>query len=594
MTMTRRSLAALAGVCALAGGSCYDLDITATQPTTSFTREQVLAKPELIELVVAGVFINFWGGATYPQPYVQLSFYGEEITSAANTSPNFNRGTDAPIILWDFAQEPRVAFDNSLSGRSFFARDPWSNFYEANAAATDMPRLIKARNLKIIDKATGQDNTFRVLTFAKWIQGLSHAHIAMLFDQAALVNEEVDLSQVPVLPFVPYAVVRDSAVKWLEESITMAKSRAFVFPLKADLWVYNVPTTNDELAAIANSYIARTLVYTARTPAERAAVDWAKVKTHILAGVTGPFGPRGIPNPVITHDYRSMVSSPPQNTAAICTSGGTNFCGSHAGVARVDLRLIGPADTSGAYQTWLQKVSAARFDTVMPFIIRTPDRRIQPQGNTTPLVKPTFFKFTDIVPPATIQPTERGPYYYSNYWSSSRALNNHQQLPLDGGGRARRGGNAGNSDLDDIHDAMLLPAEMDLLLAEAEINLGNLAAAVTLINRTRVGNGELPPVTTAGVPPSTPTAGCVPRRYDGSCGTLMDALMYEKRIETYGMGIAYFDLRGWGCLIEGTPIHLPPPGRQLDLMGMGNYTFGGVGMPGGAPRPTTCPLLHVP
>jgi hypothetical protein len=382
MTMTRRSLAALAGVCAVVGGSCYDLDITAVQPTTSFTREQVLAKPALIELVVAGVFINFWGGATYPQPWIQLAFYGEEITSAANTSPNFNRGADAPIILWDFAQEPRLAFDNGLTGTSFFARDPWSNFYEANAAATDMPRLIKERNLKIIDPATKQDNTFRVLTFAKWIQGLSHAHLAMLFDQAAIVNETVDLSKIPVLPFVPYATVRDSAVKWLEESITMAKSRSFSFPLKADLWVYNTPVTNDELAAIANSYIARTLVYTARTPAERAAVDWAKVKTHIQAGITGPFGPRGLPNPIIAMDLRAMMSAPPQNTATICTSGGTNFCGTHAGVARVDLRLLGPADTSGAYQTWLTKVSAARFDTVMPFIVRTPDQRIQPPTGT--------------------------------------------------------------------------------------------------------------------------------------------------------------------------------------------------------------------
>jgi SusD family len=196
------------------------------------------------------------------------------------------------------------------------------------------------------------------------------------------------------------------------------------------------------------------------------------------------------------------------------------------------------------------------------------------------------------VPPSTIMPTERGPYYWSNYWSSSRALNNHTQFPLDGGGRDRRGGNVGNSDLDDIQDAMLLPAEMDLLMAEAEIRLGNPAAAAALINKTRVGNGELPPVTAAGV---TPEPGCVPKLYDGSCGTLMDALMYEKRIETYGTAISYFDLRGWGCLLEGTPTELPPPGRQLDLLGKAQYTYGGhPGTPGSAPRPTNCPLLHRP
>jgi len=127
---------------------------------------------------------------------------------------------------------------------------------------------------------------------------------------------------------------------------------------------------------------------------------------------------------------------------------------------------------------------------------------------------------------------------------------------------------------------------------EAEIRLGNPAAAAALINKTRVGNGELPPVTAAGVPPGP---GCVPKRYDGACGSLFDALMYEKRIETYGTAIAYFDLRGWGCLLEGTPTQLPPPGRQLDLLGKVNYTYGGSpGAVGSAPKPTNCPLLHRP
>jgi hypothetical protein len=588
--LIQRSLVALVGASG-AVSACYTLDATAVQPTTAFTREQVLQKPELIELVIAGVFINFWGGATYAQPNVQLSLYGEEITTSANTLPNFNRNATQPIILWDFAQEPRVAFDNSLTGTSFFARDPWSNFYEANAAATDMPRLIKEKNLKIIDPGNGQDNTLRVLAFAKFIQGLSHVHLGMLFDSSAVIDESVDLSKIPQLPFYSHEVVRDSGIKWLEDAIGYAKERSFIFPLKADLWVYNTAVSNDEMAAISHSYIARAMVYTARNPTERAAVDWAKVKTHIQTGVAAPFGPRGIPNPLISMDYRGIMSAPPQNIATVCNAGGvttgTNFCGGFAGAMRVDLRLLGPADTTGAYQTWLQKVSQARFDTVAPFIVRTPDKRIQQPGTTLPLIKPTFFKYTDIIPPATIMPTERGPYYYSNYWSSSRANNNNQQLPLDGGGRIRRTG-----DLNVIQDAMMLPAEMDLLLAEAELRTGNTAAAATLINKTRVANGELPPVTAAGVPAGP---GCVPKRYDGACGNLMDALMYEKRIETYGTAISFFDLRGWGCLLEGTPTELPPPGRQLDLLGKPNYTYGGKpGTAGSAPKPTNCPLLHRP
>jgi hypothetical protein len=258
----------------------------------------------------------------------------------------------------------------------------------------------------------------------------------------------------------------------------------------------------------------------------------------------------------------------------------------------VDLRLLGPADTSGNYQTWLEQASGPDFQSTQPFIVHTPDKRIQPSTSQTPLIKPTFFKYTDLNPPDTRFDTlNRGRYYVSHYWSSSRALNNHTQFPAQGGGRNRRGNNVGNSDLDEIQDAMVLLAEVQLLKAEAEFRLGHFQEAADLINLTRVENGELPPVTTAG----TSGPSCVPRLWNGECGDLWDALMYEKRIETYGTGISFFDLRGWGCLLEGTLTQLPPPGRQLDLQDRVIYTFGGnPGQVGSAPKPTDCPLLHRP
>jgi hypothetical protein len=587
----------LAGVCAL-NTACYDLDVTAIQPAggTAFTREEVLRKPELIELVVAGLFINFWGGATYAQPWFHLSVYGEEITSSANSVTNFNRGASQNIIIWEFTQEPRLAFDNGVAGNSLFARDPWANFYEANAAATEMTRLIKANNLKILDPATRVDNTHRVLTFAKWLQGMSHIHLAMLFDSAAVITELDDLSDVPILPFHPASVVLDSGITWLQESITMAHQGSFIFPLNDDLWIYNTAVSNDELARIAHSYIARAMVYSARDSVERKAVDWARVIQHIDSGVTGNFGPLGIPNPIISMDYRQLMSAAPENVTSICNQGasnnGTNYCGGKAGFVRVDLRLLGPADSSGAYQSWLSAVSATDHDDVVPFVVKTADQRIQAENGDTPLNKPTYFKFTNRVPPNAIMPTDRGTYYWSNYWSSSRALNNHSQFPLTGGGRIRRTG-----DLSIIPDHMLLAVEMDLLKAEALFRLNRPDEAAALINKSRVANGGLPPVTGSGGVPQANS--CVPRVYqegsaNGRCGNLFEALMYEKRIETYGTAISFFDLRGWGCLLEGTLIELPPPGRQLDLLGKPIYTFGGVGGNRSAPKPTNCPLLHKP
>lgn len=72
---------------------------------------------------------------------------------------------------------------------------------------------------------------------------------------------------------------------------------------------------------------------------------------------------------------------------------------------------------------------------------------------------------------------------------------------------------------------------------------------------------------------------CVPQRPDGSCGTLMDALKYEKRIEDTHthLGSWFFDSRGWGDLLAGTPVMFPIPAMELELMGLTPYTFGGVG-----------------
>lgn len=127
-------------------------------------------------------------------------------------------------------------------------------------------------------------------------------------------------------------------------------------------------------------------------------------------------------------------------------------------------------------------------------------------------------------------------------------------------------------------------AEMDLLRAEGLIRLGRAAEAADLINKTRVANGNLPPVTVDGVPGTAPA--CVPRKLNGECGSLWHALRYEKRIEGIGVDAtaSFADARGWGILVVNTPVHFPIPGNQLQLLQEPPYTTGG-GHGGSAPPP---------
>ena len=132
---------------------------------------------------------------------------------------------------------------------------------------------------------------------------------------------------------------------------------------------------------------------------------------------------------------------------------------------------------------------------------------------------------------------------------------------------------------------------MDLIKAEALIRLNRAAEAVPFINKTRVANGQLPPVTIDG-PPDEP--GCVPRKISGACGSLWDALIYEKGVEMVGTDgvVRFFDARGWQLLPDNSFTQLPVPGRELGTLRQELYTFGG---PGGqsvapAPDPERCPV----
>ena len=76
---------------------------------------------------------------------------------------------------------------------------------------------------------------------------------------------------------------------------------------------------------------------------------------------------------------------------------------------------------------------------------------------------------------------------------------------------------------------------------------------------------------------------CVPKHPDGVCGDLMDALMYEKRMEnvgSYDISVVFTDWRGWGKMAQGTWIHMPVHSRELFTLGIPYYTFGGS-QPGG-------------
>ena len=566
------------GACTVALIGCYDLTV---QDQSGRTRDELFADPQAVETHTATVFTNLWMGMHNALPWQAIATWGEEITSSNDLN-----------FIWAVGQEPRPPIDNApVTGTtSGLMYAPWHRLYEGNSYSVDMLREIANRRYKIINRQTGLDETTRTVAFAKFVHAMSHIYLGLMYDQAAIIPEGTDLAapEIPRIPLSPYREVLDSGFTWMERAIDLVDSASFVLPRLQQLWIYGQQVGSADLVRVMRSYLGRSMVYAARTPEERDAVDWEKVKALISSdsGILQDFGPGGFGSRPVSWanvGYWMLISSDGSGTTS-------NRQSPHA--ARVDLRLLGPGDTTGAYQVWLAKADAPGRDSVVPAVLGSPDRRIQIGGSPGAPGNGTIFRFTPNRPPDSQtngMPASRGAYYYSNYYSLARAR------PSDGCNQS----NSATACLWGVQQVSLTVDEMNLLTAEAELRLGNPEVAAALINISRQRDGGLPPVDVNGPPQATAAeqASCVPKRYDGTCGDLFDALFYEKRIQLYGREglIAWADLRGWGCLLEGTPLHLPVPTSDLDLLDVPRYTFGGrPGEPGSAPLPGDCPLMVNP
>jgi hypothetical protein len=476
---------------------------------------RALSSPNDVESLIRGGFRNWYSSIEHgAYPTWALSTGADEMSSSWGHNG-----------MQQFSSEPRVAYPNDLVfGYRNLTASPWSNMYEIISNMNDGLKTI-ADGMKFGENGA---DTKRAEAWALFNSGMAHAWIALQYDKGFIFKETDDL-ETTEFEFVDYEEMMTYALSQLDRAKEIASANNFTFDSD---WIFGREMSSAEFERVINSYQARFLASVARTPEERAAAPWQRIIDLANAGVTEDWGP---------------------------VLGGTNSWGAQYKAYmgkfdwfRGDYKLLGPADVSGKYKEWLDTPAAER----QPFTIATPDRRIQ--GEAGPESKGKFWTYRL---PQNFR-EDRGTYHFSRYFMSRwpTLQPNHQTSAQTG-----------------LNPIVPL-AEMDLLKAEGYIRTNRADQAVPLINKTRVGVGELPPVTVSGVPQA---ADCVPR-WDGvTCGTLMQALMYEKRIQNAGAagGVAYFDARGWGILVPGTQLHFPVPARELDILKLPFYRFGGVGDP---------------
>lgn len=495
--------------------------------------KRALSTPDGIDAVLRGSFSAIFdgthggGGDLTPAAMgISLESYG----SVNNYSMNIR------------ATFPRGAIDNSRGNNT--ANENFRDFQTLSARSRTTSNAVAA-----LDKLTANGGSLgspsadaRGRSFGFFVIGTANAELALMYDSAATSMPSLASSDIP--PLQDYNAVMQTGLNQLDTAIAIATAakaggKSFTIP---DSYI---PITGglsiDQYIQLMRSLKARFRAGVARTPADRAAVNWGAVLADAQAGIA---------NDIVFNlnanagwDYWWI------NQAAV-----------GQGWSSETNHFIGMADTTQGYATWLATDRSAR----VPFLIVTPDKRF-PSGETRPAQVANSPASSAMLPSVYIR--NRSPNDDNVGEAFANSFYDHTRFR-----QYRSGSNVGPW-------IYFTRAENDLLAAEALIRLNRAAEAVPLINRTRVINGLEPypagstATTPAPVQPGGSATNCVPRvptlsgtTYTLSCGSLFEGLKYEKRLETQFTGYTqwYIDERGWGDLPFGSNTMWPVPYQEMD------------------------------
>jgi hypothetical protein len=547
--------------------ACKDKDLEVTNPNAGDT-QRVLATPTDAENLLGNYFKRWHSG-----------LYG---TSASNNPPTNFEGMANVMSLQNFSslanncQNIRTPFTgasnvntpgNPCAGEQY---NPFQIMNEVNRVASNFLTVVDG--FKTFTPAQVASDK----AFAEFLRGVSLGYLALFYDSSSVVTKGTDPLDAGKLAY--YTEVMDSSLAALQRSIdnTNAAAAAGGFSIPGT-WIPSPTVFNStEFIKMVRSYRARFRAGVARTPTERAAVDWTAVIADAQNGFTGDH--------ILSLD---ATNGPFAGWRRIYDPGGSSW-------HQMPPFVIGMADVSGNYEKWLATPLGARGAGNVGFFMETPDLRF-PQGATR-AAQQADFKIQDceinngqVSGPGIAASCKR---YFANRtsadqftgagwgWSNYDFIRFHWFFSKGKAGAPRTG------DL-----AYFTKAELDMLQAEGLIRKGQYALAGPLINATRVKNG-LPAITAFDATTPVPGgAACVPRVpvapsfTSTACGNMFEAMKWEKRMESayVHFGAWFLDSRGWGDLPEGTALFWTVPYQELQVRGYTTNQIYGAGIgPGNA------------
>jgi starch-binding outer membrane protein, SusD/RagB family len=433
---------------------------------------------------------------------------------------------DQTTVSWgnfgwrDNSAEPRNPWNNSPSyNDSDMTEEVYYGLYAAISSVNDLIFIIQEEGMQI---GGGADNNM-VLATAHLIRGLSFGQLGITFDQAMLPYHDSDLS---LLEFKPWNEVLEAAIADLKVAIELCEANTFQWGASA---VNGISVTNTFMKELAASYAARFLTLGARNKSQNDDMSWttqygwADVLAFTEKGLTRDFAPEG---------------------QGLPWDGGTWWDLNikylrQPGWGRTDCRVVNLLDPQYPvrYPTDEQGLAVAPpqvHEDLDPGAARSADARF-----------PVYFQYlasNDFVP-------GRGGWHFSHYRHSRYDFPASTSEEGFGMGESR-----GPLFELRVYDNALMKAE-------AMARTGNVAGAAAILNdpaNPRVGVGQLPEVA-------------------ADLNAVLNAVFYERDIELFHNGylISFCDMRRRDMLQQGTPLHYPVPGKELETLEMPIYTFGG-------------------
>ena len=538
----------LVALLAAGAAACKDA-LNVTNPNSP-DRSRALARPGDVENLIGASYQIVHNATLGAYCAINTQSMSMSLENGSNLSNN-NTGPRGNIF-----PAGRSGIDNSRNNP--VASGNFRDFQLLNRAARQAATGLAAVNaVTFTFFPPSAPQVARAKAMGHFVLGTALGNLALIYDQGSIISPNDDQSNPIPPPLVPYDSIMRYALRELDSSMHYDTLAATSWPGAGALnWFGNpgLVVSRDSMVAWALGYKARFMAGVSRTPADRAAVNWPTVISYATTFL-GTF-PNGVilnmlPSGGFTVGYLSQLFASNQQSWSM----EWQF-------------VMGMADTSGGYATWIGTNSAAK----QPFLVVTPDKRF-PQGTTrvaqqgagcpAACTNGQGTSSAPMLPGQYIRNRAQGDWVMDPFGTSFYDHERWAPYVLN----------------TSIGPFPVMPAaEIRLLRAEGYVRTAQFVLARTDIDVTRAAN-NLPTLTSMGLADNTtpvgPTAtACIPKvptigvagTGTVACGTMMEALKYEKRIETqftapYGW---YLDARGWGDLAVNTATQWPTPYQEID------------------------------